>query len=61
MLKASDSTWSDRVQQIGGIGPGGVVSRGKRFFFVYAYHEVGPKSLRSIRFSRDELMGVKWW
>jgi hypothetical protein len=32
-------------EQIGGIGPGAVVIRGKWFFFVNAYHEVGAENL----------------
>lgn len=32
-------------EQIGGIGPGAVVNRGKWFFFVNAYHEVGAENL----------------
>jgi hypothetical protein len=32
-------------EQIGGIGPGAVVSPGKWFFFVNAYREVGAKNL----------------
>jgi len=60
MLNVDDSLWSDGVQQIGRISPG-VVNRGKRFLSVYAYHVAGPKNLRPIRFSREELAGVKWW
>jgi hypothetical protein len=32
-------------EQIGGIGPGAVVNRGKWFFFVNTYHEVGAENL----------------
>jgi hypothetical protein len=32
-------------EQIGGIGPGAVVNRGKWFFFVNAYHEVGAENM----------------
>lgn len=32
-------------EQIGGIGPGAVVNRGKWFYFVNAYHEVGAKNM----------------
>ena len=48
MLNAGDSPWTDGVQQVGRTGPGGVVNRDSWFLFVYAYYEVGPKSLRSI-------------
>jgi hypothetical protein len=32
-------------EQIGGIGPGAVVNRGKWFFFVNGYHEVGGENI----------------
>jgi len=32
-------------EQIGGIGPGAVVNRGKWFYFVNAYHEVGAENM----------------
>ena len=32
-------------EQIGGIGPGAVVNRGKWYFFVNAYHEVGAENI----------------
>jgi len=32
-------------EQIGGIGPGAVVNRGKWYYYVNAYHEVGGKNL----------------
>jgi hypothetical protein len=32
-------------EQIGGIGPGAVVNRGKWFYFVNAYHAVGAKNM----------------
>ena len=35
----------DAREQIGGIGPGAVVNRGKWFFYVNAYHEVGAENL----------------
>jgi hypothetical protein len=37
----------DSRQQIGGIGPGAVVNRGKWFFFVNAYHEVGAENMNA--------------
>jgi len=32
-------------EQIGGIGPGAVVNRGKWFYFINAYHEVGAMNM----------------
>ena len=36
---------TDAREQIGGIGPGAVVNRGKWYFFVNAYYEVGAENI----------------
>jgi len=43
--RVNDIAVPNAREQIGGIGPGAVVNRGKWFFFVNAYHEVGAENM----------------